>query len=386
MWAVLHLTFDQERSNWGDIDLMSRSLLVRERTPEVVLAQTDGSLGARSPVRWWAAAALLGAASFGVLAGARLADLEVADELWDQAGSVSNAVSHGAEHVRWGFVPVLAALTTLHYLASSLGVRAAADGVAGRRLGVWDIATSQFAGAAANRLAPGGLGSAAVTCRYLTRRGLAGCEATAAVAVVGIVRGIMKLALVALTIAVWSGTATAGLPAVRLGRMVPSSGILVPVAVVAGSVAVLLLAVVVYRRRHTGARRLRAAFTGVVRSLRQMLHRPRCLVAALAAAAGANVALALAFAISVLAIPEAGGPSFVALLGVYLLGATVGAAIPTPAGVGSTEAALVTVLAAVHVPGAAAAQAVLLFRVMTFWAPIPAGVLSTRRLRRVGGL
>jgi uncharacterized membrane protein YbhN (UPF0104 family) len=364
---------------------MSRIVLVRQRTPDVVVAPMDGSLGARPPVRWWAAAALLGAASLGVIAGARLADLDVADDLWDRAGSFSYAVSQGAERVRWGFVPVLAALTALHYLASSLGVRAAADGVAGRRLGVWDITTSQFAGAAANRLAPGGLGSAAVTCRYLTRRGLACCEATAAVAVVGIVRGITRLALVALTVAVWSGTSPAGLPTVDLARMLPSAGTLVPVSAGAGGVVVVLVACVSYRRRARG-RRLRAAVTGVARSLRQMLRRPRCLVASLAAATGANIALALAFAVSVVAIPDAGGPSVGALLGVYVLGATVGAAIPTPAGVGSTEAALVTVLAAVHVPAAAAAQAVLLFRVMTFWAPIPAGVASTRRLRRLGGL
>jgi hypothetical protein len=57
-------------------------------------------------------------------------------------------------------------------------------------------------------------------------------------------------------------------------------------------------------------------------------------------------------------------------------GQQLGGGLDTDAGVGSTEAAVITVLAAVHVP---ATEAVLLSRVMTFWAPIPAGVVSTRR-------
>jgi uncharacterized protein (TIRG00374 family) len=362
---------------------MSRRVLTRERPPEVYVARADGSLAARPPVRPWAVAALLAAALCGVLAGTRLADMDVAGDLWDRAG----ALSGGATRVHWGLVPVLVALTGLHYLASALGVRAAADGVAGRRLCVWEIAAAQFAGAAANRLAPGGLGSAAITCRYLTRRGLAGCEATAAVAVNGLVRGMTKLALVALVIAVWSGMTGAGLPAADPSRLVPAHfRVLVPVVIIAGCAAAVLVLVMVCLRRRGAHARVRTALAGVVRSLRQMLRRPRCMLASLAAAAGANLALALAFAVSVLAVPGAGSASFGTLLAVYVLGATIGAAIPTPAGVGSTEAALITVLAAVHVPATEAAQAVLLFRVVTFWAPIPAGVISTRRLRRQGGL
>ena len=57
-----------------------------------------------------------------------------------------------------------------------------------------------------------------------------------------------------------------------------------------------------------------------------------------------------------------------------------------PAGVGSTEAALIAALATAQIPAAQAATGVLLFRIMTFWAPVPAGIMSTRWLRRRGGL
>jgi uncharacterized membrane protein YbhN (UPF0104 family) len=362
---------------------MSRSVLIRERPAETYIVRPDGLLAARTPMRQGILLALFAAASLGTIATARLADVDIAGDLWNHLG----ALSGDAARLRWGLVPVLAALTGLHYLASSLGVRAAADGVSGRRLGLWEITSSQFAGAAANRLAPGGLGSVAVTCRFLTRRGLAGCEATAAVAVVGFARATTKLGLVAGAVIVWSLTVPTGPSVIDLGRLVPRHcPTLVLVLVAAAALAVTVAIAVLFRRRRTLGARLRAAVAGVMRALRHALSRPRCLLSASVSAAGANLALALAFGVSVLAIPGTGDVPLGALPAVYLLGSTVGAAVPTPAGVGSTEAALITVLTAIRVPAAEAAQAVMLFRIMTLWAPIPAGVMSTRRLRRLGGL
>ncbi|MGW2308405.1 lysylphosphatidylglycerol synthase domain-containing protein, partial [Actinomadura luteofluorescens] len=59
-----------------------------------------------------------------------------------------------------------------------------------------------------------------------------------------------------------------------------------------------------------------------------------------------------------------------------------GSAVPTPGGVGSTEAALVAALAALGVAAGPALHAVLLFRAVTFWAPVPLGILACRTLRR----
>jgi uncharacterized membrane protein YbhN (UPF0104 family) len=318
--------------------------------------------------------------------------VNVADGLWDGADWVSD----GASRIRWGLVPVIAALTGLHYLTSALGVRAIAscateparggpDTAPAGRLGIWEITTAQFAGAAANRLAPAGLGTAAVTCRYLTRRGLPACAATTTVAVVGLVRGLTKLALVALAILLWSGLGPALRPAGEMSRLAARHSTMLVPALVGVAVALTLLAVfLVYGRRRQA--RVRAALAGVAGSLRHLIRRPRCLLALVAAAAAADLALALAFATSVMAVPGVPTGSVGSLIALYLLGATAGAAVPMPAGVGSTEAALIAALASVHVPAAQAATGVLLFRVMTCWAPVPAGVLSTRWLRRRGGL
>ena len=374
---------------------MSRSALARQPPPDLATVQAGGPVAARFPARAWILAALLIAASVAGLTGAGLADIDVAGGLWDGAGWLSD----GAARIRWGFVPVIVALTALHYLTSALGVRATASGAAApadtsanpaaghARLGVWEIMTAQFAGAAANRLAPAGLGTAAVTCRYLTRRGLPACAATTTVAVVGLVRGLTKLALVALAIVLWSGLGTALRPAADVGRIASRhSDILVPVAITVGAVVTALVVTAVYRRRRHAPFRIGAALAGAGRSLRHLLRRPRCLLTLVAAATAADLALALAFAMSVMAVPGVPTGSVGSLIALYLLGATAGAAVPMPAGVGSTEAALIAALATVHIPAAQAATGVLLFRIMTFWAPVPAGVLSTRWLRRRGGL
>jgi uncharacterized membrane protein YbhN (UPF0104 family) len=371
---------------------MNRSALVRQPPPDLVTVQAGGPVAARTPARAWLIAALLLTGLAAGVTGAGLADVNVADGLWDGAGWVSE----GAARIRWGLVPVIAGLTALHYLTSALGVRATASGASGETrtrsgkpgdFGVWEITTAQFAGAAANRLAPAGLGTAAVTCRYLTRRGLPACAATTTVAVVGLVRALTKLALVALAIALWSGLGRALRPAGEVGRLATRhSAMLWPAVIFAVLAVAVLVTVAFYLRRRQAHLRIRAALVGVASSLRHLLRRPRCLLALFAAATAADLALALAFAMSVMAVPGVPTGSVGSLVALYLLGATAGAAVPMPAGVGSTEAALIAALATVHIPATQAATGVLLFRIMTFWAPVPAGVLSTRWLRRRGGL
>lgn len=400
---------------------MNRSVLVRqppsEPAPDLVPEPVRATVpaGGRFPLRVWLLAALLLTALAAGLTGADMSDVDVAGGLWDGADWLSD----GAARIRWGLVPVIVGLALLHYLTSALGVRATASGAAGpgtalgagrarsrrarrrehdaaarreigtpeARLGLWEVTTAQFAGAAANRLAPAGLGTAAVTCRYLTRRGVPACAATTTVAVVGLVRALTKLTLVALAISMWSGLGKALQPAADVGKIASRHGtIVVPVAI---GVAVLVTTSVVLtlcRRRGQLCARIGAALTGVGRSLRHLVRRPRCLLALFAAATAADLTLALAFAMSVMAVPGVPTGSVGSLIALYLLGATAGSAIPMPAGVGSTEAALIAALATVHIPAAQAATGVFLFRIMTFWAPVPAGIVSTRWLRRRGGL
>ena len=78
--------------------------------------------------------------------------------------------------------------------------------------------------------------------------------------------------------------------------------------------------------------------------------------------------------------------SFATLGVVYLAGAAVASAAPTPGGLGATEAALVAGLAVVGVSRDEAIPGVLLFRLATFWVPILPGWLSMVYLQHRGDL
>jgi len=71
---------------------------------------------------------------------------------------------------------------------------------------------------------------------------------------------------------------------------------------------------------------------------------------------------------------------------VYLGGAAVATAAPTPGGIGATEAALIGGYAAIGVAATPAFTAVLLFRLVTFWLPILPGWLALVTLERRGDL
>jgi hypothetical protein len=79
-----------------------------------------------------------------------------------------------------------------------------------------------------------------------------------------------------------------------------------------------------------------------------------------------------------------GPPSLIDLAAAYLAGAAIGAASPTPGGVGAIEAALVGALIGFNFPSGSAVAGVLAFRLVTYWLPILPGTTAFRALRRIG--
>ena len=68
----------------------------------------------------------------------------------------------------------------------------------------------------------------------------------------------------------------------------------------------------------------------------------------------------------------------------YLASNTVGSVVPSPGGLGPVELALTGGLVTAGVPSGVAVSAVLVYRLVTFWIPIPLGYLSLQRLQSVG--
>ena len=69
---------------------------------------------------------------------------------------------------------------------------------------------------------------------------------------------------------------------------------------------------------------------------------------------------------------------FVQVGAVYLGGHLVASAAPVPGGLGALEAALIAGLSALGMPVGAAASAVLIYRLLTYWLTIPVGWLSLK--------
>jgi uncharacterized protein (TIRG00374 family) len=67
---------------------------------------------------------------------------------------------------------------------------------------------------------------------------------------------------------------------------------------------------------------------------------------------------------------------------VYLTGSAIGSLVPTPGGLGAVEAALTAGLTAAGLPGAVALSSVLLYRLLTFWLPVPIGWVALKYLER----
>jgi uncharacterized protein (TIRG00374 family) len=113
-------------------------------------------------------------------------------------------------------------------------------------------------------------------------------------------------------------------------------------------------------------------------------HDPRRGSRLLAASAGTTTAYALALCAAVQA--TGGGPSVLSVVAVYLGGSALAAAAPTPGGLGAVEASLIAGLTSVGQPVGAAVTAVLVFRLVTYWAPVIPGGMSFWALRRAGAL
>jgi uncharacterized membrane protein YbhN (UPF0104 family) len=157
--------------------------------------------------------------------------------------------------------------------------------------------------------------------------------------------------------------------------------------IIAVSLAVVVLLAVAWWVKCRRSKAVVNACAGVWKALILLVSNPRALLTLLVSSAGTPVLLGGAFAVSLIAVP--GGPSMAAAGGLflaYLTGSAVGASVPLPSGVGAAEAVLAASVLAVGVAPIPALQGVLLFRIVTFWLPVPVGVLFGRRLRRTGRL
>lgn len=236
------------------------------------------------------------------------------------------------------------------------------------------LLATQFAATAAGQLAPAGIGASAVNLRFLRAQGLPLIRSSAALALYSLAESISRVTLLLVLLALFPH-------ALHPDGLLPDGNALLLFALLAVLVlgaAVLALALIRPLRR-TISDFLAAALTDA----RTLHTRPLRVLAlwggslafpALQAAGLAAITLALGIPVSA---------THAALA--YLAATCLAAAVPTPGGIGSVDAALAVALVAAGSSTTAAASAVLGYRIITVWLPlVPAaltlGVLVRRKV------
>ncbi|MFI2714314.1 lysylphosphatidylglycerol synthase domain-containing protein [Micromonospora sp. NPDC018662] len=255
--------------------------------------------------------------------------------------------------------------SALTYLLSGLVLRLAAAG----RVPLGEATVVQVAASFANRLAPGSLGGAALSLRYLHQKGLVAADAGTAVAV-SRTAGVFSVVLLLPVL----------LPFARQPARILTHDATRALPLLLGALTVLLVVAAVLAVPRI-RRRGRAAAGQVVTALRELRHQHglRWLVVA-------STALTLTYGLCLYLALLATGPVPLAHLPpvilVSLVGEGVSSAAPTPGGLGATEAALVSGLLLYGLPLDAAVAGTLIYRLATFWLPVPPGYLAFRVLTR----
>ena len=269
----------------------------------------------------------------------------------------------------WWWASAALGLSVLTYV----GAAVALDGSLpervplGPNIGV-QIATS-FVGVAA----PGG--GLALTARFLQKRGIDTPTAVAAVGVDTIAGVIVHLTLTGLFFAL---AGSSGLKTFDL----PSMGMIGLIA--AGVALVAATGIAVPWSRSLLTTRVLPATKRSLANVGEIARQPAKMIALFGGSLVITMGYILALAVSVSAFGA--GPAFTSVALVYLVGAVVSSAAPTPGGIGAVEATLIAGLTSAGMASTTAVAAVILFRLATFWIPLVPGWGALLVLQRSGDL
>ncbi len=276
-----------------------------------------------------------------------------------------------------GFGEVLAAngywllAAVLSTLLGWVAVSFARQGTVLERLPAKRLVVTQFAAGAANHLLPSGIGAGAVNIRFMAKCGLPPARYSAALALYFLAEGVSRVALLLMLLLAFP-------EALRLEALLPDRIGLPLIGAVAGLLAVAALATVlaVPRLREVTGRFTRTALTDI-----RSLHTRPSRVLALWGGSLAFPVLQASGLVAVALSMDLDAPIGHLVLA-YMAATVVAAAVPSPGGLGSVDAALVIALVAVGASVGAATSTVLAYRVITVWLPLLPGALVLGALVR----
>jgi uncharacterized membrane protein YbhN (UPF0104 family) len=268
-------------------------------------------------------------------------------------------------HANWLWTAVALLLSAVSYLGAAWSL----TGFVPERLRLTRTLLAQLAASFVTLVTPAAVGGVALNLRYLRRARVAPADAAASVGVAQLIAFGLHTILLIVFAALAGSSHARGLS--------PPGWVYLAVA----AVAVVALAVLAFPQGRRMLRsRLAPTLSQVIPRLLDLAQRP----AKLAEGVGGALLLTTAYILCLEASVRALGGSvpLVSIALVYLTGSALGSVIPTPGGLGAVEAALSAGLTAAGLPGITAVSAVLLFRTLTFWLPVPVGWAALTYLQR----
>ena len=270
----------------------------------------------------------------------------------------------GSANWHWGIAAL--ALSASTYVGATVSL----SGFVADRLPFFRTLLAQVAGSFVTLVTPAAVGGAALNIRYLQRRKIPAPVAAASVGVAQVVAFVLHIGLIVIFAAIAGTSAKEPIQPPRWAWFV-----------LAGLVVVALALFAIPAVRRVLRARVAPTFGQVLPRLLEVAQHPR----KLALGIGGALLLSLSYILCLAVCVAAFGGRSVPIAGiavVYLTGSAIGSILPTPGGIGGVEAALTAGLTAAGLPGAVAVSAVLLFRLLTFWLPVPFGWAALNYLER----
>jgi uncharacterized membrane protein YbhN (UPF0104 family) len=269
--------------------------------------------------------------------------------------------------LNWVVVAVVASALT--YVGAGVGLLGAVP----MRLALGPVIAAQLAGSFANRVSPAKVGGMATNVRFLQKQDLTLPMAASAVGLDTVTGAVVHSALLLVFGVAASRDVSLPIPDTRTVAL-----IVLGLVLLSGVVMVLPIG----RRLLTTylVPAVRAGVSSVVAIARTPSKLATLVSGSLIVTASYTVAMLASLAAFGIEVPVATAAV------VYLAGAAISSAAPTPGGVGATEAALIAGYTAIGITTASAFAAVLLFRLVTFWLPILPGWMALVALQRNGRL
>ncbi len=264
---------------------------------------------------------------------------------------------------QWGIAAL--ALSASTYVGATISL----SGFVADRLSFFRTLLVQVAGSFITLVTPAAVGGAALNIRYLQRRKIPAPVAAASVGVAQVVAFVLHIVLIVIFAAIAGSSAEEHIQPPRWAWFV-----------LAGLVVLALAVLAIPAGRRVLRARLSPTLGQVLPRLLEVAQQPR----KLALGIGGALLLSLSYILCLAACVAAFGRSvpLASIAVVYLTGSAIGSILPTPGGLGGVEAALTAGLTAAGLPGAVAVSAVLLFRLLTFWLPVPFGWAAMSYLER----